>query len=135
ERDPAARTQQRSRRLDRALDVVGVVVAAADDDDVLEPTDDVELAVIVNETGVSRAQVAVTAVEPAAERGRRGLRVVPVTLRDAATADPDLADLPGPTPRAGFVLHDGDLVVIAGPTAADQRLRLLAARRDAAAAD
>src|SRR5262249_33252982 len=61
ERSAAAGAQRRVTRLDGALDILGVMVAPADDDDVLASACDVELAV-VEEAEVPGAQVRAIAV-------------------------------------------------------------------------
>ena len=115
--------------LDRPLDVLRVVVAAADDDEVLEPAGDEQLAVVRGSRGRRCAgSGAVAARRPARRRKvlRRLLRAVPVALGDAGPATPR-SRRPRPAahaaPRLG--VDDDEL---AGPAsvaaAADQRPRV-----------
>ena len=101
------RPHEVARRLDGVLDVLGIVVASADDDQVLEPARDEELSV-VEEPEVARPEVRTVVGSPlghavsggrlgrlhqhGAKRLAGGVRAVPVPLRDARTAHPDLAD-------------------------------------------
>ena len=84
--------------LGRLLDVLRIEVAAAEDDQVLDPAGDVELAV-VQEAEVAGPQERAVAVGGAgAERLLGIVGPLPVALGDARAADPDLAR---PIGRAG----------------------------------
>src|SRR5262249_26567962 len=93
ERGSAGWPQRRMAALDRPLQVVRVVVAAADHDEILDPPRDVELAV-PHESEIARAQVRSGSGvgEPSAERPLGLLRSAPVSARDARAGHPDLAD-------------------------------------------
>ncbi len=54
----AVATQRRVRLLDGILDILRIVIGAADDDDVLDAAGDVQLAGIVEETEIAGAQPA-----------------------------------------------------------------------------
>ncbi|GAA3062470.1 hypothetical protein GCM10020000_52210 [Streptomyces olivoverticillatus] len=103
---------------DGVLHVLRVDVAAVEDDDLLEPPGDVELAV-VQDAEVAGAQPATVAVaQGAVEGGGALLGALPVAAGDAVAAQPDLAD--------GAV---GQLAVDGGVDDADVEVE------DAAAAD
>jgi hypothetical protein len=100
ERGAAAGAQVRVRPLGRQLEVLGIEVAAAQDDQVLEPARHVELAV-EEEAEVARAQERPrlgVAGQPGLEVSLGGRGVAPVALRHARPGDPDLAH---PSRRAG----------------------------------
>ncbi len=77
---------------DRLLDVVGIVVPPANDDDVFDPTCDEQLA------SRDRAEVARSKERPLPIAKTRAegffgqLDLIPVSQRDAGTGDPDLTD-------------------------------------------
>ena len=86
--------------VDRQLDVLRIVVHAADDDQVLQPAGDEQLAV------VQEAQVAGAQERARGRRRRRAWNVccvassrLPVALGHAGAGDPDLADLVRPARR------------------------------------
>ena len=73
--------------VEHPLDLGAGDVLAAGDDHVLEPIDDVDVAVVVLHADVA-------GVEPAAgERRRRGLGIAPVALEHLRAAEDDLAPL------------------------------------------
>ncbi len=113
------------------LNVLGVVIAAADDDEVLAASRDEQLA------GAKEPQV------PGAEkRAAPGLRKIrreclfglfgpsPVTLRNARSGDPDLADLVSPGWPPGLRIDNDDLLATSRLTATDQRCGAWIFRRD-----
>src|SRR6185437_12814920 len=84
-------------QLDRGLDVVGRVIAPVDDQEILDPTDDEQFAV------VNKAQI--TGTQPGTLGGARRrvgkfgaervfglLRFAPVTGRDVLAVNPDFTD-------------------------------------------
>src|SRR6202042_3236563 len=93
------------------LDVLRVVVPAVDDDQVLQPPGDQELA-IVEYPGVTRAEPAVLrrAVRGGSEHPAEGLRAAlgraEVAGRDVGPVHPDLADLAVRAQRAGLRVDD-----------------------------
>src|SRR5262245_45790958 len=92
---PAATQQSWVTVLNVRLDVFGVVVAPADDDQVLQPPRD-EQFVVESEAKVARPQERSAPVRE--ERLKRLLGLfgpAPVARRDAASGEPDLADLAG----------------------------------------
>ncbi len=92
ERGAAIDAQGRMALLDGPLDVLRIMVAAANDDQVLQPAGDVELTVvqIAQVAGAHEGPVAVGQVR--LERVLRFLGAVPIALRHAGALDPDLAD-------------------------------------------
>src|SRR5712692_3736354 len=89
----AVAAQRRMAVLHRVLDVLRIVVHAADDDDVLDAAGDVELAVLVEEAEVAGAQPRRVALagDAGAERRFRRRRIVPVAQRHVRAGDPHLA--------------------------------------------
>ena len=69
------------------LDLGGVDVLTAADDDVLQPVDDVEEAFVIEPAEVAGEEPAV------AEGSGRGLGVVEVAPHDSGPSQPDLADI------------------------------------------
>src|SRR5271166_734883 len=108
--------------LRRPLDIFGVVIAAADHDEILEPSRDEQLAFQL------KAQVTGTQERSApgvCEERRECLlrfgRPAPVALRHAPPSEPDLPDLVGPAWPPGHRIHDDDLVAALSAAAADER--------------
>ena len=98
---------------DGQLDVLRIVVHAADDDQVLEPAGDEQLAV-AHEAQVAGAQEGPLAGVRQVGRGRsasRGLGLLPVALGHAGAADPDLADRLRRAECHGLGVGDDDLLV------------------------
>jgi hypothetical protein len=92
ERRPAAGLEQRRRDLHHLLDVLRVVVAAADDEHVLQPAGDEQLA-FVEEAQVAGPQPALGGVvgQGAAEGRLGGVGPLEVARRDARAAHPHFA--------------------------------------------
>jgi hypothetical protein len=113
ERRAGARPQRRMAALRRQLDRVRRVVAAPDDDQVLEAAGDEQLAA-AQEAEIAGAQEGTLpgAVEEGLERARALLRLVPVALGDARPRQPDLAEAIGR--RGGARLGIGDDHPMAG---------------------
>ncbi len=90
-------SQGRMARLDRRLQVLRIVVDAAQDDHVLDAPGDEELARVVEEPEVARAKPALLGfpVDARSDTLRRWLRTSPVAPSDIRTVNPDLADLAG----------------------------------------
>ena len=112
------------------LDVLRVVVPPVDDDQVLEPAGDQQLA-LVKHPGVAGAEPALTrqAARVGGEHRAEGLRAVlpEVAGRDVRPADPDLTDPPRRAYRAGLRMHDGH-VLVGGGAAGGHRHRPCAVR-------
>ena len=108
---------------DGVFDVLGVVVAAANDDEVFDPAGDVEL-VVVDEAEVAGAQVGAVAgvVEVGLEGGGGFTRPGPVALGDVGAADPDFADFVRGAEGAGVGMDDGQGFVEEGLAATDEGL-------------
>ena len=97
---PAARPQPRVDGLDRRLDVLRVVVAAADDDHVLDPPRDEQLAASHEPEVAGPQERAFAGVgQPGVERLLRLLRPAPVPAATDCAAHPDLADRAHPAAR------------------------------------
>ena len=96
----AVAAQRRVRLLDGVLDILRVVIGAADDDDVLEAASDVQLAGIVEEAEIAGPQpmLKLIAGNFRSERDGACLRLAPVAARDIRTGNPDFADPPGSEP-------------------------------------
>src|SRR5205823_6453384 len=94
-RGPARRTEGRVAALDRLFNVVRIMIAAEEDDEVFEPPRDEQFAA-VDEAQVARAQErAVSVGRDGPEGERRFVRPPPVTLGDARSGDPDFTELVG----------------------------------------
>src|SRR5260370_4795389 len=93
--------------LDRVLDVMWMVIASADDDQVLEPPRHEELTVL-DEPEIARPEKRpLSGVTQPSGEGLPGLlRAAPVAPRHARARDPDLADAIGLTAGAGFGIGD-----------------------------
>ncbi len=123
----AARTQGRMAALDGELDVLRVVVAAAEDDEVLQPAGDEQLA-LGGESEIAGPQEGAAAI--AQSRGEHPLgflRLAPVALGDARPLHPDFSHLARRAGLRGVGAHDGDHRVaglrVRRQAAADQRPR------------
>ena len=128
----AAAAQQRVVAvLHRRLDVFGVVIAAADDDEILQAPRNKQLAVQV-EAEVTGAQErpAPGAREKCVERLFCFGRLTPIAPSDAAAGQPDLPDLVGRARPAGRRIHDDGLVVGLGVAATHERRRVRILRCD-----
>src|SRR6202011_2323071 len=108
--------------LHRGLDVFGVVVPAADDDEILEPARDEQLAFELE------AQVTGTQERSAPgvceERRECLLRFggpAPVALGDAPAGEPDLPNLASPTWPPVHRIRNDDLVAALCPAATYER--------------
>src|SRR3954470_1377706 len=125
----AVATQRRMRLLDGVLDVLRVVIGAADDHDILDPAGDVQFAALVEEAEIAGAQPAPARARLAGngrpERGGACLGVHPIAARDIGARDPDLADLPGAEPGQGVGIDDRDPLAGNRAPASDNRLRVV----------
>jgi|GEM_PF-6800528 len=109
--------------LRRPLDVLRVVVAPADDDQVLQSSGDEQLA-IVDEAEVAGAQEGACAFRGArVEAVGAVLRLAPVAPADAAAAHPDLADLARRAFAPGLRVDDAHLHAVDGAAAAHHQAR------------
>src|SRR6478672_984422 len=101
--------------LRRGLDVFGVVVPAADDDEILEPSRDEQLAFQLEAqvTGAQERSAPAVCEERRECRLRLG-RPAPIALGDAPAGEPDLPNLAGRTWPPGRRIHDDDLVAALG---------------------
>ena len=125
-------------RFDRVLQILRIVVASADDDQILEPPGHEELA-IVEEAEIPGAQVGPgiglpgfqrlrgrAGIGPREHRAERGGRLggpVPVALGDARTAHPDLADHPRRKGLARLRIDNPHVLPIEFAAAADESPR------------
>ena len=118
----AAGAERRVAPLRRPLDVLRIDVPAAEDDQVLEPAGDEELA-ILEEAQVARPEERTFAVRGASRGGvPPSPRSPPVAECDARTRDPDLADAILGARDAGRGIDDDDAMAGGDLTAADQLL-------------
>ena len=107
--------------LDRPLDVLRVDVPAADDDQVLDPARDEQLAVAEEpEVAGAEERAAVVPGQAGAADVAGLLGAVPVALRDARPRDPDLAHAVVGARAAGAGVDDRDDLALGGAAAADQ---------------
>ncbi len=122
ERDATTGTERRVQRLDRALQILRVVVSTADDDQILVTAGDEQLAV-AKEAEISRAEVTPVwlAFDLRVERLPGLLAAPPVPLGDARSGDPDLADASGRTRTSGAGIDDPHALSSDGRTGADER--------------
>jgi hypothetical protein len=104
--------ESRVDRFDGCFDIVRIVIATLNDDQVFQAACDEQLP-LVEEAGVTGAhEGAVTRVGQAGvKRVGRFVRTVPVSLRDAGTADPDFADLIVGTGEARLRVDNSDLLI------------------------
>ena len=107
------------------LDVLGIDVAAPDDDEVLEPPRDEQLA-LAGKAQVARPQegTAKAPGERPAECLDRGFRLAPIPLGDARPGDPDFADAIGGAFEAGLGIDDRHVVFGGDAPAGDQHAGL-----------
>src|SRR5947207_1431782 len=105
------------------LDVLGAVVASADDDQVLEPAGDEQL-VLDHEPEVSGPQEgSLASIRQTRAEDRLGLGgPTPVAARDTRPGDPDLADLARRTGHPGVWVGDRDPLIGYAGTTADKPL-------------
>ena len=105
-----AGAQGRVRLLNGGLDVLGIEVAAPDDDQILDATRHEDLA-SVNVAQVSRAKKgAVVSAFDACAEGQRGLfRAIPVASGDAGSPDPKFADAAGGAAGAEIGIDNKDV--------------------------
>src|SRR3984893_3312576 len=92
--------------LHRGLDVFGVVVPAADDDEILQPSRDEQLAFQLEaEVNVAEERSAPAVCAERRECLLRLGRPAPIALRDAPAGEPDLPNLAGRTLPTGERIH------------------------------
>jgi len=105
----AARPDRRMSALDGELDVLRVVIRAANDDEVFDAAADVELALAL-EAEVASANVGSSRIvgEPRTEHGLGVLDALPVTAADTRPGHPDLADAIRGRALARVGIHDRD---------------------------
>ncbi len=115
------------------LEILRIVVAPAEDDEVLAPSRDHEIAGRVEEAEITGAQIRLRIARDRGPEGHLGERwIAPVSLGHARSRDPDLADLadlargPGDT---GFGVHDAESVIADHLATADEMLRRCTWRR------
>ncbi len=126
---PAALAQARGGALDGALDVLRVVVAAGDDDDVLDTAGDVELLPVGEPEVTGTKERSFPGVEAGPEGLLGGLGAAPVAVRDARPRHPYLADPAVGQRGAGVRVHDDHTLVVEGDAAAGQVARRFAGGR------
>src|SRR5687767_2530853 len=114
---------------DRQLDVLRIMIKPANDDQILEAPSDVEFA-IVDKSQVSRAQErTLTCTQHVGVKRLFGfLGLVPVTLRDARSRNPNLSNLAIRTPRQFLRMDDCDCLVHQYVTATNQRTAFIFTR-------
>ena len=108
----------------RQFDVVGIVVATANDNQVFETTGNEQLSVL-QKSQVSRAQKwTLSSIRQIASKSALGLlRFLPVSLGDARARYPDLSYLIGQAWSQGLWINNDDLLIWHRPAAAHKRPR------------
>src|SRR2546428_1589131 len=108
---------------DSQFDILGIMVAAPDDNQVLEPTGD-EQFIVLKKAQVSSAQKWTFAriCQIGVERTLCLFRLLPVALGDAGTADPNLADLIRQALGEGLRIDNDDLLALYRLTATHERV-------------
>src|SRR6185295_11182284 len=108
------------RGLRRRFEILRIVIAPAQDHQVLRAAGDEQLAV-ANEAEVAGAQVGPRAANEARPEGAFGLLVpVPVTESDARAPEPDLSHPAGRPLRAGVRIDDRQILAGPRPAATDE---------------
>src|SRR5438094_252707 len=110
-----------------AFDILRIMIDAADDDDVLDPPGDIELAGLVEKSEIAGPQPAFMALagDAALEGSRRRFPVPPVTLCDVGAANPELPDQAARKAVQLLGMNDGDALAEEAAAAAHQDLRVL----------
>ena len=123
--------QGRMARLNGVLQVLRIVVDAANDDHVLDAPGDEELARVVEKPEIAGAKPALLGFpfDARAEGRGGGLGVLPIALGDIRAGNPDLADITRSKPAARFRIDDREPFADEGLAAACEELRVLFARR------
>ncbi len=117
----AARAQRRVAPLGRQLHVLGIEIAPAQDDQILQPAGDEQFP-LEQETEVAGAQERPlgAAVRPGLELLPRELRLPPVPARHAGAGHPDLSDLPLGDDAGRLRIDDQHLLTHPGRAATHQ---------------
>ncbi|BCI86027.1 hypothetical protein NIIDMKKI_12330 [Mycobacterium kansasii] len=118
--------------LRRGFDVFGIVVATADDDQILESPRDEQLAVKKEPQIPCAQERSTTGIRE--ERRERLLclaRLAPVPLRDSAAAEPDLPDPTVRTAHPGIRIDDDNFYAVQRGATAYERDGGRVFRRDA----
>src|SRR5262249_25964008 len=123
---PAATQQRRMAVLHRGLDIFGVVVPAANDDEIFEPARDEQLTVQLEAQVTGAQERTLPGICPGAREERRECllrfgRSAPVALRDAAAGVPDFPNLAGRASPPSDRIHDDNLVATLCAAAAYER--------------
>src|SRR6476620_3854535 len=94
------------------LNVLRIMIQAADDDQVLQTSRDIKL-IIVQETEIARAQIPLfsAAGEKRAKRFRRRLRLIPIPTRDTRPGNPNLSHLIARTNGIGLRIYNDHLLL------------------------
>jgi hypothetical protein len=126
ERCAAVPAQRGVTVLDGTLDVLRIVVHAADDDEVLDPASDEQSAALVQEPEVSGAQPgAAGLVGNARMEGFRRCRLVaPIAARDVGPAYPDLTNPARRNSAMQVRIDNGDVLIDETVSARHQWLRV-----------
>src|SRR5205085_7082778 len=106
------------------LDILRVVVGAADDDDILDAAGDEQLAARVDKTEIAGPQPRAVFLpdDPRPERCLALVRIAPIALRDIGAGHPDLADAAVRKPLSALGVDDRDFLAGERAAAADDGL-------------
>ena len=123
--------QRRMTVLHSLLDVLRVMVDAADDDQVLDPAGDVKFAVLVEKAEIAGAQPRLRTARRCARPECRSsrLRVAPIAVRDMLPCNPNLPEQTRPPRHPRFRIDDRQAFADEPPATPDQYLSILRFRR------
>ena len=112
--------QTRMTALGCDLEVVRIVVAAVENDEIFEAPRDDQLPLLEDAEIAGPQIVGVPADELSVKGGGARLGSIPVSRRDAPTSDPDLADLSPRALDAGVRIDDAHVLFVHGLTGRDE---------------
>ena len=117
--------------LRRLLDVLRVMIDAANDDQVLDPAGDEKFAILVEKAEIAGAQPVLGAAgrHPRPEHRSSRLGVVPIALRDMRPGNPNLPDQPRPPRHPCFRIDDRQALANELPATPDEYRSILLLRR------
>ncbi len=124
------RSQQRMAALDGLLDILRIIVAAVDDQQIFQAAGDEQFA-LVQETQIASAQVRAAAgvFQEGAERGGGFIGLAPVALGYAGAGHPNFADAAIGAFGHGFRIDDHHFLIQQRRAAPDQRARAFLVRQ------
>src|SRR5207248_5177577 len=117
--------------LHRLLDVLRIMIDAADDDQVLDPAGDVKFALLVEKAEIAGAQPRLRTARRRARLECRSSRlgVAPIAVRDMRPCNPNLPEQTRPPRHPRFRIDDRQAFADEPPATPDQYLSILRFRR------